>query len=128
MMNVEKMTVEFKEGSKGMKAKRTSRVIPVPLAMREQTKKDLDSTVKMGILEDVLGKANHDLWTTPLGVLSTLAFSTGYVSDPPRQPWIQTAWQLRSLYQNRGKKYSFPALMRGMDITPFHSMTQQRTF
>ena len=60
MMNVEKMTVEFKEGSKGMKAKRTSRVIPVPLAMREQTKKDLDSAVKMGILEDVSGQANHD--------------------------------------------------------------------
>ena len=51
MMNVQKMTVEFKEGSKGMKAKRTSRVIPVPLAMREQTKKDLDSAVKMGILD-----------------------------------------------------------------------------
>ena len=39
MMNVDKMKVEFKEGCKGMKAKRTSRVIPVPLAMREQTKK-----------------------------------------------------------------------------------------
>ena len=61
MMNVPKMTVEFKEGSKGTKAKHTSRVIPVPLAMREQTKKDLDSAVKMGILEDVSGKANHDL-------------------------------------------------------------------
>ena len=55
MMKVDKMTVEFKEGFKGMKAKKTSRVIPVPLAMREQTKKDLDSTVKMGILEDVSG-------------------------------------------------------------------------
>ena len=39
MMKVDKMTVEFKEGLKGMKAKKTSRVIPVPLAMREQTKK-----------------------------------------------------------------------------------------
>ena len=64
MMNVEKMTVEFKEGFKGMKAKRTSRVIPVPLAMREQTKKDLDSSVKMGILED-----NHDLWLAPMIVV-----------------------------------------------------------
>ena len=56
MMNVDKMKVEFKDGNKGMKAKRTSRVIPVPLAMREQTKKDLDSAVKMGILEDVSGE------------------------------------------------------------------------
>ena len=39
VMKVPKMTVEFKDGSKGTKAKRTSRVIPVPLAMREQTKK-----------------------------------------------------------------------------------------
>ena len=69
MMNVDKMKVEFKDGSKGMKAKRTSRVIPVPLAMREQTKKDLDSAVKMGILEDVLGLANHDLWLAPMIVV-----------------------------------------------------------
>merc|ERR1712015_386055 len=70
MMNVDKMKVEFKEGSNGMKAKRTSRVIPVPLAMREQTKKDLDSAVKMGILEDVSGQANQLLSLkriTPLG-------------------------------------------------------------
>ena len=69
MMNVEKMTVEFKDGSKGMKAKKTSRVIPVPLAMREQTKKDLDSAVKMGILEDVSGQANHNLWLAPMIVV-----------------------------------------------------------
>ena len=60
MMQVEKMKVELKDGHKGIKAKRTSRVIPVPLAMREQTKNDLDSAVKMGILEDVSGLANHD--------------------------------------------------------------------
>ena len=69
MMNVDKMKVEFKDGFKGMKAKRTSRVIPVPLAMREQTKKDLDSAVKMGILEDVSGGANHDLWLAPMIVV-----------------------------------------------------------
>ena len=33
MMKVDKMTVEFKVGFKGMKAKKTSRVIPVPLAI-----------------------------------------------------------------------------------------------
>ena len=60
MMNVPKITVELKEGLKGTKAKRILRVIASPLALREQTKKDLDSTVKMGILEDVSGKANHD--------------------------------------------------------------------
>ena len=53
MMNMPKMTVEFKEGSQGTKAKRTSRVIPVPLAMREQTKKDLDSAVKMVYVQDL---------------------------------------------------------------------------
>ena len=55
-MNVPKMTVEFKEESKFLKAKKISRVIPVPLAMREQTKQDLDSAVKMGILKDVSGE------------------------------------------------------------------------
>ena len=39
MMNVPKMTVEFKEETKRTKPKRTSRIIPIPLAMREQTKK-----------------------------------------------------------------------------------------
>ena len=37
VMKVPKMTVEFKDGKKGTKVNRTSRVIPVPLAMREQT-------------------------------------------------------------------------------------------
>ena len=69
MMKVDKMTVEMKDGFKGMKAKKTSRVIPVPLAMREQTKKDLDSAVKMGILEDVSGQANHNLWLAPMIVV-----------------------------------------------------------
>ena len=40
------MTVELKEGMQGTKAKRTTRVIAFPLALREQTKKDLDSAVK----------------------------------------------------------------------------------
>ena len=39
VMKVPKMTVELKDDKAGTKAKRTSRVIPVPLAMREQTKK-----------------------------------------------------------------------------------------
>ena len=69
MMNVPKMTVKIKEGLKGTKAKRTSRVIASPLALREQTKKDLDSAVKMGILEDVSGQANHDLWLAPMIVV-----------------------------------------------------------
>ena len=69
VMKVPKMTVELKDGRTGTKAKRTSRVIPVPLAMREQTKRDLDSAVKMGILEDVSGKANHDLWLAPMIVV-----------------------------------------------------------
>ena len=69
LMNVPKMTVEFKEESKKIKAKRTSRNIPVPLSMREQTKKDLDSAVKMGILEDMSGQANHDLWLASMIVV-----------------------------------------------------------
>merc|ERR1740129_1459945 len=62
------MTVEMKD-SKFTKAKKTSRVIATPLALREQTKKDLDSAVKMGILENVSGKPNHDLWLAPMIVV-----------------------------------------------------------
>ena len=61
MMNVPKMTVEFKQESLKIKPKRTTRVIPVPLPLRDQTKRDLDNAVKMGILENVSGKQNHDL-------------------------------------------------------------------
>ena len=56
MMHVPKMTVELKDKMKETRAKRTSRVIASPLALREQTKKDLDSAVKMGILENVSRK------------------------------------------------------------------------
>lgn len=56
MMNVPKMTVEFKNESLKTKPKLTTRVIPIPLSLREQPKKDLDGAVKMGILEDIFGK------------------------------------------------------------------------
>ena len=69
MMNVPKMTVEFKNENMKVKAKRTTQVIPIPLPLRDQTKKDLDSAVKMGILEDVSGQANHDLWLAPMLVV-----------------------------------------------------------
>ena len=69
MMHVPKMTVELKDNMKDTRAKRTSRVIASPLALREQTKRDLDSTVKMGILENVSGKPNHDLWLAPMIVV-----------------------------------------------------------
>ena len=61
--------VELKDGYENIKAKRTTRVIPVPLALREQTRKDLDNAVRMGILEDVSGKNNHDLWLAPMIVV-----------------------------------------------------------
>jgi len=69
MMHVPPMTVEMKDTTKVTKAKKTSRVIAAPLALREQTKKDLDSAVKMGILENVSGKPNHDLWLAPMIVV-----------------------------------------------------------
>ena len=56
MMQVPKMTVELKEGFEKLKAKRTTRVIASPLALKKQTKKDLDDAVRMGILENVSGK------------------------------------------------------------------------
>ena len=64
MMNIPKMTVEFKKESFKMKPKRTTRVIPVPLPLRDQTKRDLVNAVKMRILEDMSGKPNHNLWLT----------------------------------------------------------------
>ena len=47
MMNVPKMTVEFKEESKKIKAKRTSRIIPVPLAMRKRSAEHTLDTNRM---------------------------------------------------------------------------------
>ena len=41
MMNVPKMTVEFKNESMKVKPKCTTQVIPIPLPLREQTKKTL---------------------------------------------------------------------------------------
>ena len=69
MIQVPKMTVELKEGYKEMRAKRTTRVIASPLALRTQTKKDLDDAVRMGILENVSGGNNHDLWLAPMIVV-----------------------------------------------------------
>ena len=63
------MTVELKNEHKAMKAKRTTRVIATPLALKEKTKKDLDDAVRMGILENVSAKNNHDLWLAPMIVV-----------------------------------------------------------
>ena len=52
-----------------MKPKHTTRVIPIPLPLRDQTKFFLDNSVKMGILEDVSGKPNHNLWLAPMLVV-----------------------------------------------------------
>ena len=62
MMQVPKMTVELKNEHKAVKAKRTTRVIATPLAQKAKTKKDLDDAVRMGILENVSAKNNHDLF------------------------------------------------------------------
>merc|ERR1739841_215032 len=62
MMQVPKMTVELKDEHKAIKAKRTTRVIATPLALKTKTKKDLDDAVRMGILDNVSAKNNHDLW------------------------------------------------------------------
>ena len=69
MMQVPKMTVEFKNESEAIQPKRTTRVIPIPLAMRNQTKRNLDNKVKMGILENMSGKPNHNLWLAPMLVV-----------------------------------------------------------
>ena len=69
MMQVPKMTVELKNEHKAVKAKRTTRVIATPLALKTQTKKDLDDAVRMGILENVSAKNNHDLWLAPMIVV-----------------------------------------------------------
>ena len=69
MMQVPEMTVELKNEHKAMKAKRTTRVMATPLALKDQTKKDLDNAVRMGILENVSSKNNHDLWLAPMIVV-----------------------------------------------------------
>ena len=69
MMKVPKMTVELKNEHAAMKAKRTTRVIATPLALKKKAKKDLDDAVRMGILENVSAKNNHDLWLAPMIVV-----------------------------------------------------------
>ena len=69
MMKVPEMIVELKDEFKNISAKKTTRVIPTPLALREQTQKDLDNAVRMGILEEVSGDNNHDLWLAPMIVV-----------------------------------------------------------
>ena len=69
MMKVPEMMVELKDEFKNMQAKKTTRVIPVPLALRDQTQKDLDNAVHMGILEEVSGKNNHKRDNTPRRVV-----------------------------------------------------------
>ena len=54
MMKVPEMMVELKDEYKNITAKKTTRVIPTPLALRDQTQKDLDNAVRMGILEEVV--------------------------------------------------------------------------
>ena len=68
-MKEDKMTIEFKNEAMRKKPIRTTRIIPIPLPLRDQTKKDLDSACKMGILEDMSGKKNHDLWLAPMIVV-----------------------------------------------------------
>ena len=53
MMKVPDMMVELKDEFKNVKAKQTTRIIPVPLALVDQTRKDLDNAVRMGILENI---------------------------------------------------------------------------
>ena len=43
MMKVPEMMVELKDEFKNIQAKKTTRIIPVPLGLKEQTQKDLDN-------------------------------------------------------------------------------------
>ena len=69
MMKVPEMMVELKDEYKNIQAKKTTRIIPVPLALVDQTRKDLDNAVRMGILEDISGKNNHNVWLAPMIVV-----------------------------------------------------------
>ena len=69
IMKVPEMIVELKDEYKNISAKKTTRVIPTPLALRDQTQKDLDNAVRKGILEEVSGDNNHDLWLAPMIVV-----------------------------------------------------------
>ena len=66
MMKDPEMMVELKDEYKNITAKKTTRVIPTPLALRDQAQKDLDNAVRMGILDEVSGENNHDLWLAPM--------------------------------------------------------------
>ena len=68
-MKVDDMTVEFKNDEMKNKPIRKTRIIQIPLPLRDQTKRDLDAACKMGILEDRAGKNNHDLWLAPMIVV-----------------------------------------------------------
>ena len=69
MMSVQKMKVEFKDSARIKSPIKTTRIIPVPLPLREQSRRDLNNAVKMGILGDMSGQANYNLWLAPMIVL-----------------------------------------------------------
>ena len=65
-MNVSPMSVELKHARADRHPLKTTRIIPVPLALQEAAIKQLENDVNMGILENVTNMANHDLWLSPM--------------------------------------------------------------
>ena len=56
----------FKDDKKKINPICTSRIFAIPLHMVDQVKKDLDTDVRLGILEKVEGQGNHSTWLSPM--------------------------------------------------------------
>ena len=71
MMKVEPMRVEFRDKARADKKPiKNSRIIPVALPLKQKTIENLDYNVKIGILERMTGTDSHDLWLSPMIVVS----------------------------------------------------------
>ena len=60
-MDVEPMSVQIKKGMENKPIIKSTKVFPIPLAMKADMKADLDMAVRLGILEQMTNQNNHYL-------------------------------------------------------------------
>ena len=61
-MTVDPMKVAIKRKEGSIEPIRISRIFPIPIHIVDQVKKDLDTDIRLGILEKVEGQDNHHTW------------------------------------------------------------------
>ena len=80
-MNVDPIRVVLKREEKNIEPIRTSRIFAIPIYMVDDVKKDLDTDVRLGILEKVEGQENHDTWLSPMLIVPKKSVKPRQVID-----------------------------------------------